>query len=447
MKSAAIANVQQNVTLKVLRYLLIVVGMGAMAFAIFADSMGYGDAGSFGIGQYLLILIGLIILLIGFFGAKFFDIYKSTAVIILNTILLLALLELGAIILGRISFRSEQAEIEQLPYYANQEWSNVYWEEAKRALGVRYQPYTIWRHAPFQGETVNFSEYGVRQTPGANCQANTPKIFAFGGSTMLGWGSPDWETIPAYLQEGFEVQFGGSACVINFGEDGYVSTQSLVALMLQLQSGNIPEVVVFYDGVNEVIAAYESGQPSVHVTLPDIASKFDAQENPVLDLAKTTRTYGLLRSWMDAVQQKNMAGTADRWIHRGTTIDSRDLADKMTEVYLKNQKIVGALAKEYGFDYFFILQPHPAVGSKPLTNEEKAIVSRIDPALASIAAAFYENIGSLDRDYEQITYLGNMFDEKELQIWIDDVGHITPEGNRQVAQEILAIIEDHFANK
>ena len=109
--------------------------------------------------------------------------------------------------------------------------------------------------------------------------------------------------------------------------------------------------------------------------------------------------------------------------------------------------MVGALAKEYDFDYFFILQPHPAVGRKPLTAEEKAIVSRIDPALASIATAFYGNIALLDRDYEQLSYLGNMFDDEEMQIWIDDVGHITPEGNRLVAQEILAIIEDHFANK
>lgn len=33
-----------------------------------------------------------------------------------------------------------------------------------------------------------------------------------------------------------------------------------------------------------------------------------------------------------------------------------------------------------------------------------------------------------------------MLDDEVAQVWFDEVGHITPEGNRLVAAEMLAII-------
>ena len=82
---------------KIIPALLIVIGGMFIVFSFLADLLGYGDTGSFGI-----------------------------AVVFLNTILFILLLELGAIILGRISFRDRQAGSENLPYYAAQEWSRVY---------------------------------------------------------------------------------------------------------------------------------------------------------------------------------------------------------------------------------------------------------------------------------------------------------------------------------
>lgn len=81
-----------------------------------------------------------------------------------------------------------------------------------------------------------------------------------------------------------------------------------------------------------------------------------------------------------------------------------------------------------------------------LTDDEKAIVSRIDLDLASLADAFYANTVSLGRGYKKFYYLGNIFDDEKQQIWVDEVGHITPEGNRLVAQEIQAIIDKQLAD-
>ncbi len=425
-------------TLGVSRTALLVVGGGMMIAAFLADRLGYGDVGSFGIGQLLLALAGLVVSLIGLLGKRFLSLYRQVAVHLLNTLVLLALLELLAILVGRSTFQIRQAGIQDVPYYADQDWSELYWREAGVSESYHYQPYVVWRHLPFSGQMININQEGIRQTPGAECGDGAYKVFAFGGSTMWGWGSPDWGTIPAYLQSGFEALSEGPVCVMNFGEDGYHSTQSLIALTLQLQAGNVPDLVIFYDGVNEVIAAYESGQPSVHVTLAKVAARFEGQEHPLLTWGKSTRTYALLRRWTDRPEQARYGASPEMARDSESTFDTASLADSVSDTYLRNYSLVGALAQEYGFDYFFFLQPHLAVGEKALTRDEQTMRSGIDPTLAELARAVYTKIALAASDSEHLWYIADVFDEEETQIWIDEVGHITPEGNRLVAQVMLA---------
>lgn len=422
--------------------LLLVVGGSLIIIAFLIDRLGYGDPGNFGSGQFLLVIVGLVVFLTGLLGKKIVNFYRGVALILLNTLVLLACLELGAIIVARSLQQVKSAEIQNLPYYAAQDWTQVYWQEAKLAENYAYKPYTIWRHLPFVGQTVNINQEGIRQTPGAECSVGAYKVFTFGGSTMLGWGSPDWGTIPAYLQTELEDQIEGPVCVVNLAEDGYVSTQSLVGLMLQLQAGNIPNLVIFYDGVNEVIAAQESGQPSAHVTLAKIADRFEQRDHPLVTWGKSTRMYTVLQHWANRLNQQGNNNTAEDSSRPGIGTDTSNLAASVAETYLSNYKIVGALAREYRFDYFFFLQPHLAVEGKTLTTEERNMRSSIDPTLVVLAKAVYDNIALKAPNHEYFWDLTDVFKEEESQIYIDDVGHITPEGNSLVALEMLSLIED-----
>ena len=71
----------------------------------------------------------------------------------------------------------------------------------------------------------------------------------------------------------------------------------------------------------------------------------------------------------------------------------------------------------------------------------------MDPALVNLADAVYQNIASVDPEYERIWYIADVFDEQQSQIWIDRWGHVTPDGNGLVAQEMIVLIEDHLAEK
>lgn len=424
---------------KLLQVSIILAGGCILIFALMADRFGYGEPGRFGSGQFLLALISVAFILIGWQGRKIFNLYHAAALLLLNTLIMLALLELGAIAVARSgifpAYRQNIIEgYKEMPYYSSQVWSDEYFQETRSAENYQYRPYVIWSHQPHSGDLVNVDGEGRRVTPGAQCSANAFKVFAFGGSSMWGWGSPDWGTIPAYLQQDLAARRKDPVCVINFGEDGFVSTQSMLLLILQLRSGNIPDMAVFYDGVNDVYAAYESGEAGNPVALSDLSAKFGEKEHPLVSWIKSSRLYTLVEAATIRFQlgkQKNLLLT-----------ETDKLADSVTEVYLSNYKIVASLAQQYDFDYYFFWQPHLAVGDKPLSPEEKVTQSRIDPALAALANAVYQNISLPSQEWMQLQNLANVFDLETEQIWIDEWGHITPEGNRLVAHEMTEILEN-----
>lgn len=413
------------------RIALIILGSALVLVAFFADRLGIGDAGSVGIGQVILGVIGLLLLLVGALQSRFTEFYRGLGIVLLNTVLLVAILELTAIVVGRLVLREEAARIETLPYYASKSWGEQYWSEAFESLRYRYEPYVLWRHLEYSGELVNFDSDGLRLTPGADCVDGAFRLYTFGGSTMLGWGAPDWGTIPAYLQAGLERYSNQPICVVNFAEDGYVSTQSVLELMLQLHSGNVPDAVVLYDGVNDVLAAHESGRPRAHVTLEKIASRFEQREHPLVMWFRSSRLFYLLDRWvLSWFQQPNVSPEKIMPV----------LTEGVATNFVANQEIVAALSRQFGFDFYVFIQPHLGVGEKPLTEDEQAMLSRMDESWVEIARQTYRYVRSADAENDRIWDLSGVFDDIPDLLWIDDTGHITPEGNRVVAEEILRIM-------
>jgi hypothetical protein len=134
----------------------------------------------------------------------------------------------------------------RLPNYAAITWAGTHFAEFD-ALGANYVSYIGWRRTPFKGETINLvGPLAQRATVGPPDTAK-PSVYLFGGSTMWGTGADDANTIPSLV-----TQLGGFRSE-NFGESAWVAHQSLLLLVQLLQDGHRPNVVVFYDGANEVL--------------------------------------------------------------------------------------------------------------------------------------------------------------------------------------------------
>jgi lysophospholipase L1-like esterase len=261
---------------------------------------------------------------------------------------------------------------------------------------------------------------------------------------MWGTGSPDWGTIPAYLQAGLEARRAKPVCVVNFGESGFVSTQEVIQLLLQLESGNVPHLVIFYDGANDVYAAYQSGRADVHMNLSSIRTRFEHQKGKsTLSFVEWLKTsYTFLLSERLAARLKQEAKTSPKLITYETMgIDTAALADSVAQMYLANYKTVKALSQEYGFEYFFFWQPVIWFGNKPLTSEEQAIKLGTDPARLRLSDSVYRTIelAVSKSEYENLYHLGHIFDKYTSSIWIDGL-HVTPVGNQLIAQKMLNVV-------
>jgi lysophospholipase L1-like esterase len=379
-------------------------------------------------------------------------VWRGLGLLLMNTLVLLLFIEIAA---GGVSwFISEPEDVpdildsnvrdwRSLPYYADQPWAADYWAEAEN-LTVQFAPFLIWRTAQINGAYINASAGGTRITPGADCDGDAFRVFAMGGSTMWGAGAPDFGTIPAYLVEGLQTELDAPVCVINFGQAAAVTTQGVIELMLRLQNDDIPDLIIFYAGINEVQAAYETGAGDLHQSYTLIAGRYHdpsfeytsfgaALGDGLRDVSYAARLLGRL-------SPENESGIPSL-SYATMGIGAELLAAQTVDTLRANYEMVEALATAYGFDFAFFWQPVLAVEVKPLTPEEVPLQNNLDPALVALYEATYDAVPS---DYAKFYDIRDALADERAQIYIDEF-HITPDGNRIVADRMLEILrEDGF---
>lgn len=407
-----------------------------------ADWLGLGSPG-FEHEQVLVFLVAASLALIGLSGPQrtaFY--YKTVAYNLLNLLLILIFLELSALVVLRMADKLAAARghlssattypVEPTSYYSTQPWSEQYWRELTATKDLeKYRPWLAWDLEPFDGEHLNIDAQGRRETPASRCDTGAYKVFAFGGSTMWGWGAPDWGTIASYLQASLQEQTSRPVCVVNFGEIGYVSTQNLLQLLVELQAGNIPDLVIFYDGIADIIASHQTGIPGSHTHLQRISKKFDTL-CPTINQDRLLWKSNLYQLLAKLIPQREVEIANYRTMGH----DTSDLARLTNKFYLANYDLVETLARGHGFEFHFFWQPVISVGSKSLTEEEQAIKVQLSNAFIDLASSTYSEVEKVAPEYENLHFIADVFDHREDSIWADAF-HITPVGNRLVADAML----------
>lgn len=383
--------------------------------------------------------------------------YRAVAILLLNTLLVFACCEVaarGVFKMARVlatppaQLVGEGNPRETVSYYGAQAWAKQYWDEFRRSRTQRYYPYVGWRRAPFTGHTIEIDQEGVRVTPGADCRATSFKVFTFGASALWGTGAPNWGTIPAYVQQGLAKRRPTPVCVRNFAETGYVLMQDVLMLLLQLRSGHVPDVVLFYDLDTDIYAAYQSGRAGGPMNLAQLVARFEARREPssLIDQLRRTSTYAFIDELVGKLtlahphQHEPPPRTLRTYESMG--IDAAQLSAGLVQAYLANYTMVSALAHQYGFQYVFFLPPSLALGHKPLTPEEQAMQQQAAraAALAKLSTAVYQTLERASAHDPHLYSLVHIFDHCASLLWIDE-GHVTPIGNHVIAERMLDVME------
>jgi hypothetical protein len=268
-------------------------------------------------------------------------------------------------------------------------------------------------------------ENGIRRTTDVPAGASTT-IHLFGGSTIYNSEVPDEHTVASYLQRGLLERGHGAYRVVNLGVTSVSTNQQLE----RLERTNVAagDIVVFYDGVNDVLQGVLYGNVGDTIYGNDRARSFG--QRLVYRLAKNSV----------AARYLLMRANANYEI---VDLDAR--VALTTERFRRNVEQAETVAHARGARFMHFLQPTLyslarrgdyerqllTFGFVPM-QAERAFAATY-PALRGIVAA-RAGRGAADVD------LTAAFDELAEPVYLDG-WHINHRGNEVVAAQTLRGLE------
>ncbi len=208
-----------------------------------------------------------------------------------------------------------------------------------------YEPFTKFREGAFAGRYLHILAAGFRS--GGHPQPWPPSpgdrvVFVFGGSTAMGYGVADDETLPAQLELALGRTSCGPAAVYNFARSNYFSSQERILFEQLALAGAVPEVAIFVDGLNEF--AFPGGEPKFTTRLSYFMSETQAQ---------------LARRWFVHLPLarliKGLRGNAET-VGEETALDE-DSTRVVVERWLRNRALIEAVGRELSVATIFVWQP------------------------------------------------------------------------------------------
>jgi hypothetical protein len=258
--------------------------------------------------------------------------------------------------------------------YASQAWYPQFLRE-RAGLRFRWEPFVYSRPRPQRGRYISIDSAGLRVVPRFRVPSGKPvRVFFFGGSTTWGWYDRDSSTRPARVAARL-AEAGFDAQVVNFAQTGYVSAQELLALVRELQRGNIPDAVVLWDGVNDIMSSRNNGRVAVSMRefQQDSDAAFNAQRRTLGSVGDAEALRTLMRH--SALLRRALELT-ERRLPAWPVPDSVPFCRDVMGTWIGEARVVDALARAYGFTVLMIWQPQWATSGRPRSAYERLAATR-----------------------------------------------------------------------
>lgn len=232
--------------------------------------------------------------------------------------------------------------------------------------------------------------------------------------------------------------------VVNQGQLGYNSTQELIALIRECQSGNAPDIAIFYDGVNDINACGSNLKPGVPARDFMLGPAFDAFQDPTL--WRTATIYATRCPLARRLAPGWWEGGASRMREHFKHYPPQQFAADIARTYIANVVMASAIGETFGFKCVFFWQPC-LLTKQSLTETERRLFSHHEGE-----QQFFRLVHDLVRqEKEHLVKHGFAEVGHELFVidqifnkapWHEktaffDLWHATDEANEQIAQEMV----------
>lgn len=364
---------------------------------------------------------------------KFVYNYKTFAIIFLNLVIIFVLTNL--FVWGLVQFK-HSFERETPEKYGASTLTHIYpnltISEIRMLIDETYNrkflysPYIEFVEQPLGGKFVNVSPHGFRiieeQCPYPISRGNF-NIFFLGGSTSFGYGVSDFETIPSYLQKILR-KSNGNICVYNFGQASYFSTQERIFLEQLILNDQIPDTVIFFDGLNEFFIT------------PDGSSRYSTflrattrEDYPLKKVLSSFPLIRLINKYISLIKNKDGNGNV--------VYESEEIVDR----YYNNKKMIGAITQKFKFRSYFIIQPisyyHYNLKYHPLLKEGEQQFKYVEDGYGY----FFDSYSRLDSNEKtDLIWLGDMQLGKNETLYVDRF-HYNAKFNMEIAEAIAKEIK------
>lgn len=264
--------------------------------------------------------------------------------------------------------------------YEHFPWGDEFLKQ-RSITGVQYMPYSIWNNVPINSKFQNYTKDGVRITVnhGESEKKSKYKVFIFGGSTVQNSETPDDYTIASRLS--FHLNNAHKDIFFechNYGVSAHVNTQSLMRFFHLLQLGfpetGKPDLVIFYDGFNDISNGVFLESPALHWDYKKISYKFNSIKQYLgLRLSEAIYSTNILRWMRDFATQKSQDEKKLRQHYS-------KFANEQVKLMLENIKITKAISKQFNIDFMYILQPSLITLSDqhPYNQDLKNTIFKVD---------------------------------------------------------------------
>ncbi|MFK7748046.1 MAG: hypothetical protein AB8B65_06635 [Kordia sp.] len=307
-----------------------------------------------------------------------------------------------------------------------------------REQDMEWEPYLHYRFKPMKGKHNTIYANGLRKTANLSLKdsATAIKIFCFGGSTMYSSGARDEYTIPSELSKIIHKTFPNQNVeVTNFGCHGYTRATENIQLQRELIKNNIPDIVIFYDGVNEVISGHQNNEAGEPTNAYNRRREFKLAHSYKKRIKLFVTSSNLYRL-MTTIQRKIFSGS----IYAKMNARSDALSEAIAKNYVGLVRVSKSLEAAYGFKVFNFMQPN-IYSKKQLTKIEE-LYHKDQYHYENLYRLSYENVRKDSLMITDSTFvdISDAFDTTDRAVYFDFC-HTGEYGNQLVAERMFVHIQ------
>ena len=272
----------------------------------------------------------------------------------------------GSPCLDDATITPENRDLADDPAVQGPQWNQEYWCEFGQLTGS-YVPYLYYRLGDTKSRYIN-SSHGIRHSyEPAGLDPDAPVVWFFGGSTTWGFAQRDLHTIPSQVARISE-QAGTPVRVVNFGQLSWVHWQEMLAFEQELSARSRPDVVVFYDGVNDVaVQTSVDGRPSDDATIYDFGNDPPAPIPAPFTADSPDLEPSLVDRWADNSALWHLGRTIAGFASEGAEASNASAtssspsgetsARRAADIYQRGEELSLRLARDHDVQPLFFLQP------------------------------------------------------------------------------------------